>query len=248
MPSAVRWFATGLATLVACAGGPTDPTFAPGAVRVLFVGNSLTYTNDLPGMLAAVARQAGDADLATHNVSFPNFSLEDHWNEGTAKGLLERGQWEYVVLQQGPSTLPANQANLAQWAGTFAPVIRAAGAEPVLYMVWPAADRAAIDFPLVLQSYRDAAHQVNGLFAPAGDGWVAAFAADAAAPLYGPDGFHPSVAGTYVASLVLLGRMRGIDPLALPAVIPGNSGYSNGQVRAFQQAARTALNRNLPRP
>ncbi len=245
----VRWLMLALGALLpACNGGPTDPSFAPGAVRVLFIGNSLTYTNDLPGMLVAVARQAGDSALAAHAVALANVSIEDHWYEGTARALLERTRWEFVVLQQGPSSLPANQANLAQWTGAFAPLIRAAGAEPVLYMVWPAADRALLDFPLVLESYREAARSVGGIFAPAGDAWIAALAADPAVPLYGPDGFHPSAAGTYVAALVLLGRLRGIDPLGLPAVIPGPGGYGADRVRSLQRAARAALDRNAARP
>lgn len=233
--------------LVTACNGPSEPKFPPGSVRVLFIGNSLTYTNDLPGMLTALARQAGNTALVTHSVAFPNFSIEDHWYEGTAKGLLHSRSWEFVVFQQGPSSLPENQVYLATWVANFDSLVRGAGAEPVLYMVWPSEARA-VDFPQVLVSYRNAAHQVGGIFAPAGDGWTAAWETDPAAPLYGPDRFHPSVAGTYVAALVLLGRLAGVDPVTLPATIPGASGYTNQQIRAFQLAARAALQRNTVRP
>ena len=134
-----------------------DPLFADDDnVRVLFIGNSLTYTNALPEMFVALARQAGNNRVQALGVAFPDFALEDHWNEGTARRELNSHKWEYVVMQQGSSALPANQVFLREWAGRFAPVIRSAGAEPVMFMVWPQTNRL-FDFPNVLQSYRDAA-------------------------------------------------------------------------------------------
>ncbi len=250
MSSLTPWLAllAVLASGVSCLG-PADgdpPGFPEGGTRVLFIGNSLTYVNDLPAMVTAVARQAGDDDLVTAAVAFPDFSLEDHWNEGTARRALEQYRWEYVVMQQGPSSLPENQVYLATWSATFAPAIRAAGADPVLYMVWPASQRSA-DFPAVRQSYRNAAASVTGVFAPAGDAWTAAWEADPGLPLYGGDGFHPSVTGTYLAAIVILNRLTGVDPLTLPAAIPGAS-VSAATVRVLQQAARTALDRNPARP
>mgnify|MGYP000181489002 CR=1 FL=1 len=44
-----------------CASTPTAPRFADGTTRVLFLGNSLTYTNDLPMLFRADALDgAGD--------------------------------------------------------------------------------------------------------------------------------------------------------------------------------------------
>lgn len=231
--------------------GPTTPNFPDGKTRVLFIGNSLTYFNDLPGMVAAVARLAGDTSIATASVAFPDYALEDHWNEGTAGKILAQSRWEFVVMQQGPSSLPENQANLATWTGRFGPVIREAGAEPVLYMVWPSATRSG-DFPGVLAAYRNAAAAVGGRFAPAGDAWLAAWAEDPATALYGGDGFHPSPLGTYLAALVIVGRITAIDPVALPPTIPNGIGgplaVPASTVRLLQRAARTALDRNPARP
>ena len=236
------------ATLVLLAGAchansPTAPGFPDGNVRVLFIGNSLTYTNDLPGMFVALARQVGSDRVQAAGIAFPDFALEDHWNEGSARRALREHDWEFVVMQQGSSALPANQVNLRTWAAQFTPEIRAAGAVPVLFMVWPTTSRLG-DFPAVLQSYRDAASAVDGIFAPAGDGWTAFGSLQG---LYRPDGLHPSVAGTYIAALVLLERTVGIRPDQLPARIPGVP-MSEDEVRALQLAARMALDRNPARP
>jgi len=240
-----------LVSAAGCPGAPRMTAPLRGAdPSVLFVGNSLTYTNDLPGMLEAIARLGVGAPVATASVAYPNYSLEDHWYEGTAVQALQGHRWAFVVMQQGPSSLPENQAHLAEWSGRFAPLIRAAGAEPVLFMVWPSRQRFT-DFPAVRDSYRNAAAQLGGLFAPAGDGWLAAWDDDPTLALYGPDGFHPSVAGTYLAALVLLGRIRGLDPLTLPSWIPygdGAANYPESTVVRIQTAAKAALERNPEYP
>jgi hypothetical protein len=201
----LRLAALALATLLACSSTPTalnpDATF-----RVLFVGNSLTYTNDLPRLLQALAQEAGAEPLYVESVAFPNFGLEDHWIEGSARRAIDRGGWRYVIMQQGPSSLPENRLNLIDWSEQFATPIRSAGATPALYTVWPSGDRPQ-DFDRVVESYRQAAVAVNGLELPAGAAWLAAWRRKAELPLYGGDNFHPSTMGTYLAALTMFGRL-----------------------------------------
>lgn len=236
--------AVGITTASACQGQPaTAPGLPEGNVRVLFIGNSLTYTNDLPSLYLALARQVGHDSVQAAQIAYPDFALEDHWQDGTARRSLAANRWEYVVMQQGSSALPASQVHLRTWASQFAPAIRASGAQPVMLMVWPTMSRS-FDFPNVLQSYRDAAAAIGGIFAPAGDGWTAYGSLDR---LYS-DALHPSVQGTYIAAVVLLERTLGIQPEQLPPNIPGVPGLNEGEVRALQQAARVALTRNVARP
>jgi hypothetical protein len=54
-----------------------------------------------------------------------------------------------------------------------------------------------------------AAVRAGGMFFPAGEAWRAAWARDSTLALYGPDGFHPSPLGTYVAALVIAERLTG---------------------------------------
>ena len=173
-----RWrSATGLAlALVACGadGGITGPPAGEG-LAVLFVGNSLTYTSELPEIVAAISLGAGDdPPMRVSSVTYPGYSLEDHWNRGDALEAIDSGRWDVVVMQQGPSSTDANRANLITWADRFAARIRAAGAEPALYQVWPEAVRQDA-FPRVLDSYRMAAESVNGELLPVGAAWLAAW-------------------------------------------------------------------------
>lgn len=195
---------------------PSPPT-GPG-LHLLFVGNSLTYANNLPGLVEAFADSGGEALLETRMIAKPDYSLEDHWNDGDARSAIAKGGWDVVVLQQGPSSLESSRALLLQYVGAFAQSIRAAGARPALYQVWPTADRPG-DFPRANESYRLAADAVNGVLFPVGEAWLATQAMDPSVPLYAFDGLHPSAEGTYLAALVMYAMLYAKTPVGLPATL-----------------------------
>jgi hypothetical protein len=196
--------------------GPTvgnPPAIGAGA-RVLFIGNSLTEGNDLPGMVRDLAEAAG-LDWDVQAQLRRGAGLEDHWVSG-ARERIASGHWDVVVLQQGPSSLEESRANLRHWTGEFDPLVRAAGGRSALYMVWP--DRSRLSwFDRVRDSYALAARDVSGYFLPAGEAWRAAWRVTPGLVLYGGDDFHPSMAGTYTAALTIFAALSGKPTLGLPA-------------------------------
>lgn len=196
--------------------GATAPGPRPnGALRVLFIGNSLTESHELPRLLAAIADSAGGRKIHTGEVAFGGVSLEDHWMMGDALHAIDSREWDVVILQQGPSSLDANRAHLIEWTGRFAARIRAAGAQPALYQVWPEDARRDL-FDRVLDSYRLAAESVSGELLPVGAAWIAAWRRDASLPLYGPDGFHPSPTAVYLAAITMYAELLDESAVGLP--------------------------------
>jgi hypothetical protein len=171
-------------------------------LRVLFIGNSLTTSNDLPALVEAIAAVESGPRFECEVVALPNYSLEDHWRQGDAVRAIRRGGWSVVVLQQGPSSLDESRVLLVEYAERFAGEIRRVGARPALYMVWPSQARRA-DFERASASYAAAARAVDGVLLPAGDAWRRAWRLDADLPLYGPDGFHPSRLGSILGALII---------------------------------------------
>jgi len=195
---------------------PTPPPTAGDTLRIGFVGNSLTYVNDLPGMLTALSRAAGDSPtIETESVAFPDYALEDHLAQGDALKMIRRGGWDVIALQQGPSTLPASRENLIFYSRIFADSIRAHGAEPAMYGVWPEQARLYA-FDDGIASYAAAADSIHGLLFPAALVWKTAWEIDATLPLYGPDAFHPSELGTYAAAVTIYAVARHRSPVGLP--------------------------------
>ena len=240
---------TGLVLLAALScGGAVPSSPAPveiaGGHRVLFIGNSLTYTNDLPGMLSAIARMSGDT-IVVASVVAPGYAVIDHITPPTATDALARiasAKWEYVVLQQGPTSRAIDRDTLVLAAQRLEPAIRAAGGRPALYMVWPAAADSA-NFDRVRQSFQLAACSTNGVFWPVGEAWRAAWRVDPTLGLYGPDRFHPSALGTYLAALVMYERITGKDARSLPQqwITTGwPPGPLPATIRALQEAAHAA--------
>lgn len=236
-----------LLVAIACGGGvEPDP---PGTRRLLFLGNSLTYTNDLPAMVEALAAAAELPRLRTAAVTRPGANLQDLWELTDARAQVAKGGWDVVVMQQGPSSLPESRADLREWALRFAAPIHDAGARPALYMVWPDAAHAAA-FDAVSTSYALAAADVDGMLFPVGEAWRAAWRRDARLALYSADDFHPSPAGTYLAALVIVSRLSGRPAAGLPARF--RVGGSVLEVPAAQaallQAAADEANERFGRP
>ncbi|MFW6079790.1 MAG: hypothetical protein ACODAE_09220 [Gemmatimonadota bacterium] len=237
------------ATVAASCGGaqpegPEPPDAVPEGA-VLIVGNSLTASNDLPGLIEGLSAAAGDErPVSTWAVTSAGYSLEDHWHASSARATVERGGWALVVLQQGPSSLPESQMHLATWTETWTELIREHGAEPALYMVWPSEQRS-FAFDAVSESYRNAAQAVDGHLFPVGEAWRAAWRREPDLPLYGPDGFHPSITGSYLAAIVIYAQVSGRSPVGLPHEFerPGGGSVSIDEDRAtlLQEAAAEAI-------
>jgi hypothetical protein len=196
--------------------------------KVLFIGNSLTYFHDMPLMVQALADSAGGRRLLVHSVAFADFGLAQHWEDGQAMRTIVSLAWDFVVLQQGPSSLEESRVDLRSWTRAYSTEIVRIGAKPALYSVWPSLPRKA-DFARSMESYQLAATDVNGLFLPVAKAWLAAWQRDPAAPLYGGDGLHSSELGSYLAALVIHATLTGkpVGP------VPRTLRLENGRVIAI---------------
>lgn len=241
--------------MLACRGGATGPVSCDGdsgaPMRILFIGNSLTYTNDLPYMVRALADSAGEPPVVDQ-VALPDYSLQDHWVDGRAARAIRGGCWNYVVMQQGPSSLGESRALLLEYAARFDAIVRAQGGRSALFSVWPAESRRA-DFDLAIESYALAAEQVNGPMLPAATAWLQAWERDPGLDLYA-DGLHPTPAGSYLAALVIVARLSGHAPAQMPRAFTVRAPHASQTMRfdaataaTLQAAAQAALDRH-PEP
>jgi hypothetical protein len=212
-----------LGCVLGCDGPANLPSDDELRLDVLFIGNSLTYWNDLPGMLARLFERGGAGPVRFESVTSPGVGLPDHWVDGEAVRRIREGGWDVVVLQQGPSATEG-RPYLLEYTQLFDEEITAAGARTALYMVWPAEARFH-DFDGVSDSYATAAGLVGGLLFPAGEAWLEAWDRDPRLELYGPDRFHPSLRGTYLAALVMYQQLAGRNPRDLPAAIPTDTDW-----------------------
>ena len=232
---AATWIAAALALAASsCAAvkEPAAPAPKAGSLRVLFVGNSLTYANDLPGMVRDIAAASGES-LDAEVVTIGGANLDDLWAEGRAPKALGRGGFRFVVLQQGPTSSLEGREMLIASSRRIAAEAERVGTRMAFYMVWP--DAAYVEsshqslpeaFAAVSGSYSAASRAVNGLLLPAGDAWQAALRKDPSLPFYGPDRFHPSPLGTLLAAITVYQGLFGHPPSRKPEKVAIGSGAS----------------------
>jgi hypothetical protein len=214
-------------------------------LHVLFLGNSLTAANDLPQVVATIGARAGRVDIEYETVAPGGVNLEDHWRFTGGREAVERGGWDVVVMQQGPSALPESQVDLRTWAGRFADEIRQRGGRPALFAVWPEVQRSYA-FGTVAASYRNAARASNSELYRGGTAWKAAWRRNPKLRLWGPDGFHPSPLGSYLAAAVVYGGLAKSLPARLPTSLDTGSmriRISARTERVLRLAASDALRR-----
>ena len=125
-------------TLTGCSGKHGCDVNSTSCTRVLFVGNSYTFVNELPGMFAKLAGSAG-VDVATTMVAEGGATLADHASAAETTAALASERWNYVVLQEQseiPSIEQFRQQQMYPAARTLVGMVRGAGAVPIFFLTW----------------------------------------------------------------------------------------------------------------
>jgi hypothetical protein len=197
---------------------PSPKQLPDGGHHVLFIGNSLTFSNDLPELVADLAASVGDT-VRVSSVAQANFAVIDHaLGLSNAVDVIKSQQWDMVVLQQGPTTVGVNRDTLIIATRMLDPFVKAQGGVTAQLMTWPQSTQPQL-FPAVLASSQAAANSVaNGVLIPAGEAWRVALEQNPSLQLYGGDGYHPAPLGTYLAALVIYEKLTHHDARLLPGV------------------------------
>jgi hypothetical protein len=224
-------------------------------LRVLFIGNSYVYTNDLPAVLKDLAQAGGDTII--HASSAPGgYTFRQHCTYAPTLNLLQQGNWDYIVLQeqsQSPA-FPDNQVSsdvypYAKKLDSLAHKYNAC-AKTVFYMTWgrkngdaqncafwpPLCTYRGMDSLLQLR-YGIMADQNNAWLAPVAKVWARLRASSPSIDLYVADESHPSPAGTFAAACSFYSLLLGKDPAA------NNYAYTLGTATAntIKGAAKTVV-------
>lgn len=176
----------------------TDKEFS-----ILFIGNSLTYYNDLPKLVSEYAKSEKNINIKTKMVAHPNYAIEDHWNDGKVKRLIHRKKYDYVILQQGPSSQKDGRKMLIQYGRKYSSLCKSSNSKLCYFMVWPAM-YYYYTFDGVIKNHTDAAKLNNAILLPVGKRWKAHIEKHKDYSLYSQDEFHPSEKGSKMAAKIIV--------------------------------------------
>lgn len=232
---------------------------AQDSLRVLFVGNSHTYVNNLPALVAGLAATGGHPLLADQS-AVGGATLCQHAQNPATLARIQSRAWDRVVLQE-QSQVPVipwwRQTCMVPAAVLLDSLIRQQGAQTLLFMTWGweaggqqcYADSCSIIFrdyqhmqDSVSTSYRRLAQQLSCGLAPVGEVWSQVLQADPFAPLWAADGYHPALEGSYLAACAFYLELFGESPVGLAFT----AGLDPARALWLQEQALDAL--ALPAP
>ncbi len=215
--------------------------------KVLFLGNSYTYSNNMPQILASIADGMGDSLIYDSHLP-GGFTLDNHANAPLSTSKIAAGGWDYLVLQE-QSQLPAFQTYFSN--GTFGMASMFRTNSPcgriMFYMTWgrkngdasncaswpPVCTYAGMDSLLRLR-YIEMADWHRGDISPVGAAWRWIRLNYPNIELYQSDESHPSAAGSYLAACVFYTSIFKKDP----TMINYNYGLPLSEATALKLAAK----------
>ncbi len=241
--------------LIGCA--PVRCSDDPACIRILFLGNSYTSSNDLPGIVVKLAKSGG-IRIETDVMAPGGWMLIDHINSPPTFDKIKSGQWTYVVLQE-QSNIPASDSwrnsQMYPAAISFSKIIKEAGAKPILFITWAHKDGWAEEqMPTyeamqlaVNYGYLNLGQQLHASMAPVGYAWLAYWRNNHDTSLWQDDGSHPTEKGTYLAACVFYAVITKRSPEGLKYI--GNLTIEDAAMLQ-KIAAETVINNakkwNLP--
>lgn len=198
---------------------PTEKTNTK--LRILFIGNSYTYFNNLPEIFTQLSASAHPAKpVEAQMIVRGGATLKMHWEEGVALKELQQHHWDYVVLQE-QSLLPINEPEtLHKYARLFDAEIKKAQAKTIFYLTWARQNQPENQAKLN-DAYLSIAKELGALVAPAGMAWQAAFKEDAKLELHTQDQSHPNPTGSYLTACVLYAVVFAKSPEGLSGKVQG---------------------------
>ncbi|MGZ8312324.1 MAG: hypothetical protein ACXWU1_12500 [Allosphingosinicella sp.] len=185
--------------------------------RVLFLGDSYTYYNDMPAMVTEMADSAGSENrIAITMRAFPSATLEDHWNNSETRSLLAQGGWDRIVVQP-ESYLQMLDAGSEHYRFGSRLLNGTGVARPAIVVSWTASNAHYESKPVTrAEHFRNLERNSRGLAARTGGElidvaqvWEDLLADDLPFSLYKDDGNHPSLEGSYAAALVVYASLSG---------------------------------------
>ncbi len=228
---------------------PKDQTY-----RLLFVGNSYTYYNDLWDLVTQAADSVGYS-LEIDHVTQGGYYLDQYTNPADPFGAqleayLAENTYDAVFLQEQSTCPMQNYERFEAAVIALNDMVKENGAKTILYQTW---GRRA-DSPTLsalrwtnqsmteglIKGYADAAKAIDAAVSPVGAAFYDVYTNHPEIELYDPDTTHPSLAGSYLAAMCHLATFTGVDP----QTVTYDAGLDKTTVTVLQKAAYDAVKGN----
>ena len=223
----------------------------PRPLSVLFVGNSLTYVNDVPSLTQSLAASSAiHTRLTVYSVTNSGAPLAEHWRKGEAVRALRTRRPDVLIIQ-GQSTEPLTAAaDFARYAQLLKAEADSVGTRTILFQTWarpsgdtfyswsdsggsPAAMQARLN-----QAYDSLAQHLHVEVARVGEAFSLVQRQSPGVQLL--DGTqHATLAGSYLAAAVIFQSLHHCSPVGATFT----AGLPDTAVSTLQVAAAAVSSR-----
>ncbi|MBM3403789.1 MAG: hypothetical protein FJY10_02730 [Bacteroidetes bacterium] len=200
--------------------------------KVLFLGNSYTYINNMPLLVATLANAAGDSiqfEINTPGGYTLGWEPIDHATDPASLGLIAGNDWDFVVLQeqsQIPSISALRDSCMFPGATTLYDATKASDpcTQVLFFLTWGrrfggmqrfTPNYCSVDFTdynhmqdSLTVSYKMVADSLESPIAPVGEAWRLVINQHGMV-LHDGDNSHPNIKGSYLAACVFYSSIYG---------------------------------------
>lgn len=185
--------------------------------RVLFVGNSLTYFNDMPLIFEGIANEKGH-DVSVHSYTVGGTGLAEHLAAGEVIRVIQSERWDKMVLQPGSGEsagMTLSTDAVARVVRQLADILHEGSPEAKVYLyeisngITPGDGRGDYQTYLysqhrILDTVRRIARLAGVPFAPAGECFREHYAEHHDLMLHPAfNEIHPNLAGSYLVACAI---------------------------------------------
>lgn len=196
-------------------------TYAQTSTKVLYLGNSYTYVNDLPDIVERLA-QDQSRDIQSTEFTSGGARIQNHWNNASVIQAIQQGGFDFMVIQGQSQEVAFPQGQFMDEVYPYAQKLDSLfkaynpNGKVIFFMTWGYryGDQVNCQFypPFctyesmsqeLYNNYRQMALDFNSGVAPIGAAWRYSISLDSNYVLHSSDNSHPSYDGSYLAACVL---------------------------------------------
>lgn len=226
--------------------------FGQDTARVLFIGNSYIYSNDLPTALTQLSTSLGDQIIYDSKLN-GGYTFANHWNDPVTYTKMQSQMWDYVVIQgqsQEPSfpTSQVNTQSLPYAVNLADSAYEVSNCTQAMYFMtwgrqngdaqWDSINTFDKMNARLRNAYLRISDSADACVAPVGVAWKYVRDNYPSINLYSGDGSHPSIEGTYLSACTFYASLFRKSPIGA-SFLMGLSPTVAGQLQSA--AALTVL-------
>lgn len=222
------------------------------AYKILFIGNSYTYYNEMPEVIFKEISAAAGYDFTVKSITKGGWDLIRSGSVDDEVGALvdaelKETKYDFVVMQEQSTNPALDPGKFYDGARAVYQKIAENGATPILYETWGRKTGHSVleDNGLtnetmtwkIAAAYEAIGAELGVDVANVGRAFYDVYTTNERLDIYADDLTHPSYTGSYLAAMTIFAEITGVDP----TTINYKGERSGAAAKLLKEAARKAV-------